>query len=133
MRRFSQHRVAPYGVCFCVSATCTWLTLSVCCPAATAPSLPTNNFKTRMANMSCSNHQLHTPVAESTIPLRTREAIEAEVRRRVDAERERLKTTIAAQAPREHFHRPVERPFTAAERDKVTILFGGLTSKHEWL
>src|SRR5918992_1078020 len=40
----------------------------------------------------------------SAIPLRTREAIEEEVRRRVDA-----------------------------ERDRVTILFGGLTSKHEWL
>ncbi len=30
-----------------------------------------------------------------------------------------------------HFHRPVERPFTAQERDHVTILFGGLTWKHE--
>ncbi|HET7873697.1 MAG TPA: hypothetical protein VFL42_14370, partial [Terriglobales bacterium] len=30
-----------------------------------------------------------------------------------------------------HFRRPVERAFTAAERDKVTILFGGLTWKHE--
>jgi hypothetical protein len=41
--------------------------------------------------------------------------------------------TRQAPAPREHFHRPVKRPFTAAERDRVTILFGGLTSKHEWL
>src|SRR5262249_7297134 len=32
-----------------------------------------------------------------------------------------------------HFQRPVERPFTAAERSRVTILFGGLTWKHEWL
>lgn len=32
-----------------------------------------------------------------------------------------------------HFRRPVERPFTAAERDRVTILFGGLTAKHEAL
>ncbi len=30
-----------------------------------------------------------------------------------------------------HFRRPVERPFTAQERDHVTILFGGLTWKHE--
>ena len=29
------------------------------------------------------------------------------------------------------YRRPVERPFTAAERDKVTILVGGLTEKHE--
>ena len=32
-----------------------------------------------------------------------------------------------------HFRRPVERPFTADERDRVTILFGGLTWKHEEL
>src|ERR671910_1991106 len=69
----------------------------------------------------------------TTIPLRTREALEEEVRRRVDAERNRLLARIASQQPREHFHRPVERPFTAAERDRVTILFGGLTWKHEWL
>lgn len=30
-----------------------------------------------------------------------------------------------------HFRRPVEAPFTAADRDHVTILFGGLTWKHE--
>src|SRR5918995_3108177 len=69
----------------------------------------------------------------TTIPLRTREALEEEVRRRVDAERNRLLARIASQQPREHFHRPVERPFTADERDRVTILFGGLTAKHEWL
>jgi hypothetical protein len=32
-----------------------------------------------------------------------------------------------------HFRRPTERPFTAPERDQVTILFGGLTWKHERL
>ena len=68
-----------------------------------------------------------------TIPLRTREAIEQEIQRRLEAERARLHASIAAQQPRTHFQRPVERPFTAAERDRVTILFGGLTSKHEWL
>jgi hypothetical protein len=30
-----------------------------------------------------------------------------------------------------HFHRPVERAFTAEERSRVTILFGGFTWKHE--
>jgi len=30
-----------------------------------------------------------------------------------------------------HYRRPAERPFTAEERDKVTILIGGLTPKHE--
>ena len=68
-----------------------------------------------------------------TIPLRTREAIEQEIERRLDVERSRLQASIAAQRPRTHFQRPAERPFTAAERDRVTILFGGLTSKHEWL
>lgn len=32
-----------------------------------------------------------------------------------------------------HFKRPVERPFTRAERSTTTILFGGLTWKHERL
>ncbi|MBI4476759.1 MAG: activator of (R)-2-hydroxyglutaryl-CoA dehydratase [Acidobacteria bacterium] len=89
--------------------------------------------------MSCtSGHGLssaaHEPRTSSqSIPLRTREAIEAQIRRQVEAERARLEARAASQAPRQHFHRPIERPFTAAERDRVTILFGGLTSKHEWL
>jgi predicted nucleotide-binding protein (sugar kinase/HSP70/actin superfamily) len=32
-----------------------------------------------------------------------------------------------------HFKRPAERPFTAAERAHVTVLFGGLTLRHEEL
>jgi len=32
-----------------------------------------------------------------------------------------------------HFRRSLEPPFTAEERDRVTILFGGLTWKHEKL
>ncbi|HVA65007.1 MAG TPA: hypothetical protein VNF74_14880 [Terriglobales bacterium] len=35
--------------------------------------------------------------------------------------------------PRTHFQRPQERAFTGAERDRVTILFGGLTWRHERL
>lgn len=31
----------------------------------------------------------------------------------------------------QHYQRPSERPFTASERENVTILFGGLTWKHE--
>src|SRR5262245_16399301 len=30
-----------------------------------------------------------------------------------------------------HFKRPVERTFTRAEREHVTILFGGLTARHD--
>jgi predicted nucleotide-binding protein (sugar kinase/HSP70/actin superfamily) len=33
----------------------------------------------------------------------------------------------------QHFKKPFERKFTASERDRVTILFGGLTWKHEKL
>jgi len=82
--------------------------------------------------MSCTDHSLMTPPVP-TIPLRTREAIEADIQRKVEAERARLQARLVAQQPREQFHRPIERPFTAAERDQVTILIGGLTPKHEWL
>ena len=36
-----------------------------------------------------------------------------------------------AEALVRHFHRPIERPFTTEERDRVTILFGGFTWKQE--
>ncbi len=36
-------------------------------------------------------------------------------------------------SPEVHYRRPVERPFLAHERDRTTILFGGLTWKHECL
>jgi predicted nucleotide-binding protein (sugar kinase/HSP70/actin superfamily) len=44
-----------------------------------------------------------------------------------------LRVAGAADGPVRHFRRPLERPFTAEERDRVTILFGGLTWKHERL
>lgn len=74
------------------------------------------------------------PVVDS-LPLRlqSRDEIEREIQRRVDEERRRLQQALPASPPRAHFHRPIERPFTAAERGHVTILFGGLTWKHEWL
>jgi predicted nucleotide-binding protein (sugar kinase/HSP70/actin superfamily) len=57
-----------------------------------------------------------------------------EIRRRLDAERSRLEQQLRIEhTARQHFRRPVERAFTAAERLKVTILFGGLTWKHEKL
>ena len=70
----------------------------------------------------------------SHVPLRltSKEDLEREIRRRVDEERRRLEGQHR-DGGRTHFHRPVERPFTAAERHSVTILFGGLTWKHEWL
>jgi len=68
------------------------------------------------------------------INLRTRTEIEDEVRRRVEAERQRLRDLARLQQDEvQHFRRPMERPFTAAERDNVTILIGGLTWKHDAL
>jgi predicted nucleotide-binding protein (sugar kinase/HSP70/actin superfamily) len=69
-----------------------------------------------------------------SLTLRSRGEIEEEVRRRVEAERQRLLEVAAHDGGAvQHFRRPVERPFTAAERDRVTILIGGLTWKHDAL
>ena len=57
-------------------------------------------------------------------------ANDSEIRERLEAERMRLRK-IAGLDPPEHFHRPFERAFTAPERSRVTILFGGFTWKHE--
>ena len=59
---------------------------------------------------------------------------EEEIASQLIAERERLEQAAGlAQAQIRHFRRPEERPFTAEERQRVTILFGGLTWKHEKL
>jgi len=56
------------------------------------------------------------------------------VRRRLEEERRRLEQEAGLERREvRKFHRPVERAFTRAERDKTTILFGGLTWKHEKL
>ncbi len=55
-----------------------------------------------------------------------------EIHERLAAERIRLRS-LAGLEQHTHFHRPVERAFTAEERSRVTILFGGLTWKHEEL
>ena len=57
-------------------------------------------------------------------------ATESEIKERLEAERARLRK-IAGLDQAKHFHRPVERAFTADERGRVTILFGGFTWKHE--
>ena len=53
-----------------------------------------------------------------------------ELKQRLAAERARLREKAGLAAP-SHFHRPVERAFTAEERNRVTILFGGFSWKHE--
>jgi len=50
----------------------------------------------------------------------------------LNAERDRLRRE-AGLVQIQHFNKPMERSFKGEERDKVTILFGGLTWKHEKL
>jgi len=55
---------------------------------------------------------------------------ESEIKARLEAERARLRKIAGLDQPN-HFHRPVERAFTAEQRPQTTILFGGFTWKHE--
>jgi len=55
-----------------------------------------------------------------------------EITLRLEAERKRLREA-AGLVQINHFRKPIERAFKAEERDRVTILFGGLTWKHEKL
>jgi predicted nucleotide-binding protein (sugar kinase/HSP70/actin superfamily) len=56
------------------------------------------------------------------------------IRQRLEDERRRLEREAGLEAREvQHFHKPLERPFTKAQRDHTTILFGGLTWKHEKL
>lgn len=63
-----------------------------------------------------------------------RDVLLGDIERRLASRRLRLeRLTGLDSGPPRHFRRPVERPFTAEERGRVTILFGGLTWKHERL
>jgi hypothetical protein len=55
---------------------------------------------------------------------------DSKIKERLEAERTRLRK-LAGLAKPTHFRRPAERAFTADERSRVTILFGGFTWKHE--
>ncbi len=66
----------------------------------------------------------------ATAPEVVQTDFEVEIQARIDAERARLRAEAGLARMRE-FKKPVERTFTAKERDYVTILFGGLTWKHE--
>ena len=56
------------------------------------------------------------------------------IRQRLEDERRRLELEAGLERKQvERFHRPVENPFTRSQRDNTTILFGGLTWKHEKL
>jgi predicted nucleotide-binding protein (sugar kinase/HSP70/actin superfamily) len=62
------------------------------------------------------------------------DSIEEVIRRRVAEERARLEREMSlGRKQAHHFKRPVERPFTKDQRPHTTLLFGGLTWKHEKL
>ncbi len=61
-------------------------------------------------------------------------SIEEVIQRRLAEERARLEREAGVSKQEvHHFKRPVERPFTKNERAFTTLLFGGLTWKHEKL
>jgi predicted nucleotide-binding protein (sugar kinase/HSP70/actin superfamily) len=71
----------------------------------------------------------HSAAERVTLPL-----LDDPIRRQVAEERARLlREAGLAAGPAGHFKRPVERPFTRAERNSVTVLFGGLTVRHDSL
>ena len=56
------------------------------------------------------------------------------IQQRLAEERERLeKEAGLVKREAHHFKKPVEKPFTAEQRGSTTLLFGGLTWKHEKL
>src|SRR5512142_3045594 len=61
-------------------------------------------------------------------------AVEDLIQQRVAEERARLEREAGIVHKQvHHFHKPIERPFTADQRSHTTLLFGGLTWKHEKL
>ncbi len=56
------------------------------------------------------------------------------IKKRIEEERARLEREAGLARPEaEHFRRPEERPFLKSQRGRTTLLFGGLTWKHERL
>jgi hypothetical protein len=61
-------------------------------------------------------------------------AKDEELALRMRAERDRLARALGLDRQPQHYRRPAERPFAPAERGTgVTLLFGGLTRRHELL
>lgn len=68
------------------------------------------------------------------ISLKKTESKEAEIQRLLLEERMRLEKEYGVEAKKiDHFKRPLETTFTKDQRANTTILFGGLTWKHEKL
>ncbi|MHC5019501.1 MAG: activator of (R)-2-hydroxyglutaryl-CoA dehydratase [Planctomycetota bacterium] len=72
-------------------------------------------------------------VADAIGPPAT-ELTEEQIQRLLAEERARLLEAEGVETPEiKHFQKPVERPFTKDQRSHTTLLFGGLTLKHERL
>src|SRR5713226_2437752 len=71
------------------------------------------------------------PTVGGLIQIGSREEL---IRHRLQEERRRLEQEAGIERKEaQRFHRPIEHPFTKSQRDKTTLLFGGLTWKHEKL
>jgi predicted nucleotide-binding protein (sugar kinase/HSP70/actin superfamily) len=81
--------------------------------------------------MPADSHEPRTiPVTNGT----PKQSVEEIIRKRLEDERARLLEDMQVALPAvERVERPKERDFTRAEREHTTILFGGLTWKHEQL
>ncbi len=75
----------------------------------------------------------HTSTTTAPAPERP-QSVEDIIRKRLEDERAKLMEEMGVALPeREHFAKPQERDFTGDQRAHTTILFGGLTWKHEQL
>ncbi|MFB3813104.1 MAG: hypothetical protein ACE14L_03260 [Terriglobales bacterium] len=73
----------------------------------------------------------HDHVSAGLVQIQSQEEL---IRRRLAEERARLERAAGIERRDiRHFHKPIERPFTKDQRGHTTILFGGLTWKHEKL
>jgi len=76
---------------------------------------------------------LEAPPHRSPGPVFAIQPDDALVRARVEEARQELLRKAGLVEERQHFHKPVELPFTKDQRAATTLLFGGLTWKHEHL
>jgi predicted nucleotide-binding protein (sugar kinase/HSP70/actin superfamily) len=71
------------------------------------------------------------PSSGGLIQISSREEL---IRQRLEDERRRLEKEAGLEKRQtQQYHKPIENPFTKSQRDQTTILFGGLTWKHETL
>jgi predicted nucleotide-binding protein (sugar kinase/HSP70/actin superfamily) len=94
------------------------------------------NSQTRLIHEAVSNENgvdagIQTPIE---IKLKKDDDREAEIQKLLLQERMRLETEYGVESKKiDHFKRPFENTFTKDQRANTTILFGGLTWKHEKL